>query len=60
MNVECCIGQLKKRWSLLARKMYYSIEVANKNFYAACVLHNFLKAAGEETELGPYWQAEEI
>ena len=49
---------IKERWSLLGRKLYYDIPMANKLFYAACILHNMLKSHGEQTELGPYWKAQ--
>ena len=45
-QIECAFGRLKARWSILTRKMDFSIELVPTVVYACFVLHNFCESGG--------------
>ena len=45
-QIECAFGRLKARWSILIRKMDFSIELVPTVVYACFVLHNFCESGG--------------
>ena len=45
-QIERAFGRLKARWSILTRKMDFSIELVPTAVYACFVLHNFCESVG--------------